>query len=53
MIHDIITDRIPIGYPSGIRSRTRDRMNNEISDRGVEVRSQDKNSKLTKSLGKV
>ena len=53
MIQDMIIDRIPIGYPSGIRNRTRDRMNNEISDTGVEVRSQDKNSKLAKDKGKV
>ena len=53
MIHDMITARIPIGYPSGIRSRTRSRMDNEIFDRGVEVRSQDRSSKLAKSLGKV
>ena len=53
MIHDMITDRIPIGYPSRIRNRTRNRMNNEILDKGVEVRSEDKNSKVAKSLGKV
>ena len=53
MIHDMITDRIPTGYPSRIRSRTRNRMNNEILDRGVEVRSEGKNSKVAKRLGKV
>ena len=53
MIHDMITDRIPTGYPSRIRNRTRNRMNNEILDRGVEGRSEEKNSKVVKRAGEV